>query len=116
VGAFPSAYFRVGYVHKVFGEIKIGQQFPSPFPSSAFQTNVGFGFGKNNGGAIRIGTASYTGIFIAPIIPIGKHLLIEPYIGGFAGILNEGSEYKDQKTNFVGSISLRYKFGKKFTN
>ncbi len=105
---FPSLYFRVGYTDRFFGEAKIGQQFPSPFPSLGIQTNMGFGFKKNNGGAIRIGTASFAGLFIAPSIPLGKHFIVEPYLGGFKGIM--AFNYAKQNS-LVTTISLRYKFG-----
>lgn len=117
IGAFPSAYFRIGYVNKVFGEMKLAQQFPSPFPSASFQTNIGFGFGKQNGGAIRIGTSTYTGIFIAPSIPIGNQLILESYFGTAPGGLlpkfNTHSQNDEQEYNWTGSISVRYKFGNK---
>ena len=118
ISAYPSAYFRVGYVHKFFGEIKLGQQFPTPFPSNTFQTNFGLGFGKHNGTALRIGTSSYSGVFIAPTIPLGKTLLFEPYIGGapslIVSFINQDHEEVKQTSNFVAAASLRYKFGEKF--
>jgi prolipoprotein diacylglyceryltransferase len=115
INGFPSAYFRVGYVDRFFGELKLAQQFPTPFPSTSFQTNVGFGFRKYNGGAVRIGTTSYNGLFISPTIPIGKHILIESYLGGLpsflAPVFATNADEVDHQASFVGSISLRYKFG-----
>jgi phosphatidylglycerol:prolipoprotein diacylglycerol transferase len=104
---YPSAYFRIGYINKVFGEIKLAQQFPTNFPSLGLQTNLGIGFGKNNGGAFRIGTASFAGVFLAPSFPVGKNVIIEPYIGFLRGFLH--LTY-DEESNFTGAISLRYKF------
>ncbi|MEX2234904.1 MAG: hypothetical protein WD824_22260 [Cyclobacteriaceae bacterium] len=78
---YPALYFRLGYINRFFGEMKLAQQFPTSFPSLTFQTNLGIGFGKNNGGAFRIGTASFAGLFLAPSFPAGKNLIIEPYLG-----------------------------------
>jgi hypothetical protein len=86
--------------------MKLAQQFPTNFPSLGFQTNFGIGFGKNNGGAFRIGTASFAGLFLAPSFPAGKNLIIEPYLGFFNGF---GGLY-DEESNFTGALSLRYKF------
>ena len=86
--------------------MKVAQQFPTNFPSLGFQTNLGIGFGKNNGGAFRIGTASFAGLFIAPSFPIGKNFIVEPFLGGLNGF--EG--FYDKESNFTGAISLRYKF------
>ncbi|MEO5599296.1 MAG: prolipoprotein diacylglyceryl transferase family protein [Cyclobacteriaceae bacterium] len=119
----PSLYFRVGYINRFFGEMKLAQQFPTNFPSLGFQTNLGIGFGKNNGGAFRIGTASFAGLFLAPSFPVGKNLVIEPYLGFFNGF--DGLCQKDlgffngfdglyqKETNFTGAFSVRYKFNLK---
>lgn len=104
---YPSVYFRIGYINRFFGEIKVAQQFPTNFPSLSFQTNLGIGFGKHNGGAFRIGTASFAGIFLAPSFPAGKNVIIEPYVGFLKGF--HGSLYKEE-SNFTGALSLRYKF------
>jgi prolipoprotein diacylglyceryltransferase len=106
---YPSLNFRVGYLKRFFGELKLAQQFPTNFPSLLFQANFGIGFGKENGGAFRIGTATYSGIFVSPSFPAGKNLIIEPYIGflrGFSGNFQKES-------NFTGALSLRYKFNHK---
>lgn len=116
---YPSFYFRVGNLNQVFFETKIAQQFPSPFPSLGFQANVGFGLNKRKkGGAIRFGTASNAGFFVAPSFHIGKDVLVEPFIGAFPHVFNEKTsdnvfEEIKQESNFVGAINLRFKFGRK---
>jgi phosphatidylglycerol:prolipoprotein diacylglycerol transferase len=112
INVYPSAYFRVGYLSRFFGEIKIAQQFPSPFPSLGFQTNIGIGFGDDRGGALRIGTGSFAGLFISTSIPVGRHLIFEPYVGGLSGIVPLISDVTEQEPNFVGSISIGYKFAR----
>jgi hypothetical protein len=111
---FPSAYFRIGYVDSFFGELKIAQQFPTPFPSLGLQTNLGLGF-KNYNGVIRIGTASFAGLFIAPAFPVGNHIIIEPYLAGFSGLIPSNfppQNFSYQRSSFVGSLSIRLKFGR----
>ena len=107
----PSVYLRIGCINRFFGEVKVAQQFPTNFPSLGFQTNLGMGFGKHNGGAVRIGTASYAGLFIAPSLPLGKNLIIEPYIGFLRGFhWNYFHWGYEEESNFTGALSLRYKF------
>jgi prolipoprotein diacylglyceryltransferase len=116
INFYPSFYFRLGDLNKVFFETKVAQQFPSPLPSLGFQANLGFGFKKNTGGAFRFGVASNACIFIAPTFPIGKVLVIEPFIGGSLfgkETSNDVFEKITLESNFVGSVSLRYKFGRK---
>ena len=114
---FPSAYFRIGYVNRFFGEVKLGQQFPSPFPLQTLQTNFGIGFRKFNGGAIRIGTASYAGLVIAPTLPLGKNLLIDlnmAVLPGLVGpIFENGFETREVKSIYSGSFTVRLKLGYK---
>ncbi|MEO7990930.1 MAG: prolipoprotein diacylglyceryl transferase family protein [Chryseolinea sp.] len=117
ISVVPSAYFRIGYVNRVFGEIKIGQQFPAPFPASFFQTNIGIGFRRVKGAAIRIGTSSYAGLVIAPSLPLGKHFIFEPYVAGLPGLFKgKFNDQVDHVSSFVGSLSLRYKFGMNVKN
>jgi prolipoprotein diacylglyceryltransferase len=105
---YPAVSLRIGNLSKVFFEYKLANQFPSCYPSLQSQVDVGFGFGQRNGAKLRIGTGSYAGLFIAPSIPAGKNILIEPYLGGLAGLGGNGN-----KNNFVGSLSLHYAFNKK---
>jgi phosphatidylglycerol:prolipoprotein diacylglycerol transferase len=119
MNAFPSAYFRIGYLNKVFGEVKVGQQFPSPFPGLTFQTSVGFGLKGSYGGAFRIGTASHAGLVLSPTIPLGQSFMLEPQVGAFPAIFADGlpdwamdQDQATQKSSFTGSVSLRYKFGR----
>ena len=116
---FPSFYLRVGNTNKVFLETKVAQQFPSPFPALGFQANVGFGFPKRKrGGAIRIGTASNAGLFVAPSFHLGPDVIIEPFLGVLPQLFNEKTsdhvfEEINQESNVVGALSLRFKFGRK---
>jgi prolipoprotein diacylglyceryltransferase len=120
VNVFPSVYFRIGYIDKVFGEFKLANQFPTPFPSLAYQMNVGIGFRNYSGGAVRLGMASYVGLFINPSIPIGKNLVFDGYVGGLPGLFPTfytmfgfyGDNENYQSNSFVGSIGLHYKFGR----
>jgi hypothetical protein len=57
---------------------------------------------------IRLGTGSYTTFIIAPYMPVGKNLVLEPYVG-FGGGFNKW----DASSTLVGSISLHYKIGRK---
>ncbi len=112
INIFPSLYFRIGYVNRVFGEVKLGKQFPAPFPGVGFQTNIGVGFRKIRGGAIRIGTSSFAGLVIAPSLPLGRHFIFEPYVAFWPGLLpGNFNDQVDHTSSFVASASLRYKFG-----
>ena len=107
---YPSASIRVGNLNKFFVEYRLANQFPSSFPALNHQLVLGFGLHKENGSAIRIGTASNAGFFVAPSIPMGGHILLEPYIGGGPGL---SILYYQRLNNFIGSVSLHYKFNKK---
>lgn len=116
---YPSFYFRVGNINQVFVETKVAQQFPSPFAALGFQANIGIGFKKKKrGGAIRIGTASNAGIFVAPSFHLGKDVIFEPFIGALPHLFNSATsdnvfEEIKQESNFVGAVNLRFKFGRK---
>jgi prolipoprotein diacylglyceryltransferase len=116
LNAFPSLYLRIGEVNKVFWEAKMAQQFPSPFPTLSFQTDIGIGFKKLRGSSIRFGTGSHVGLFVAPTFSFGKHFILENYVGALPGIFSgksSNSTYEEikQGPNIGASVSLRYKFG-----
>ncbi|HEU5292227.1 MAG TPA: prolipoprotein diacylglyceryl transferase family protein [Cyclobacteriaceae bacterium] len=115
---FPSFYLRTGKLNRVFLEAKVAQQFPAPFPALSFQTNIGIGLKKNKGGAIRVGTGSYAGLFVAPSFPLGKDVILEFSLGGlptlFAKVDSDPVfESIKQEENFIGSFNLRVKLGRK---
>lgn len=100
----PTFYLRIGERSKVFIDFGINSQSVPAYPVMSYQGALGIGIGK---GVLRLGTGSYTNFFIAPIIPAGKYLVIEPFLG-FGG----SSKYSSGETT-VGSINLHYKFGQK---
>ena len=116
INAYPQVYFRIGMLSQVFGELSLARNLPGSFPGTYFQTNIGFGFDKNNAnsGAIKFGTSTSTAFFASSYIPIGKQFVMEPYLGFGGSFLLKGftSEY-DKTTGFVGSMNLHYKFNKK---
>lgn len=116
MNVFPSLYFRLGNVRKFYWEAKLAQQFPSPFPALTFQTDFGIAFKRMNGSAIRFGTGSHVGFFVAPTFTFGKHVIVEHYLGALPGLFSGKSSdatYEEIKQggSFMGSINLRYKFG-----
>jgi prolipoprotein diacylglyceryltransferase len=116
INAYPQFYFRIGMLNNVFGELTLARNFPGSFPGAYFQTNIGFGINKINAnpGAIKFGTSTATAFFVSSYIPMGKHFVMEPYLGFGGSFLLKGfsSEY-DKTTGFVGSMNLHYKFNKK---
>jgi hypothetical protein len=108
--SYPSIDIRVGDLAKVFVEYKLANQFPSSFPALNHQLGVGFGFHKRNGTAIRIGMASNAGFFLAPSVSVGRHIVLESYLGGGPGFFF--FSYRSLE-NFIGSVSMHYKFNKK---
>ena len=111
VSAYPQLYLRFGKLRSVFGEISLARNFPVSFPSTYFSTGIGFGFtGKRykNMGAMKFGTSTGTAFFISSHIPMGKHFMMEPYLG-FGAPFFLKDDY-DEVTGFVGSVNLHYKF------
>jgi prolipoprotein diacylglyceryltransferase len=114
ISAYPQLYLRFGKLRNVFGEISLARNFPVSFPSTYFSTVIGFGFtGKRykNMGAIKFGTSTGTAFFISSHIPMGKHFMMEPYLGYGAPFFLK-DDY-DEVTGFVGSVNLHYKLSKK---
>jgi prolipoprotein diacylglyceryltransferase len=111
---YPQAYLRFGRLHRFFTELSFARNFPSSFPGTVFQANLGFPLVKNtvNSGVFRIGTSSSTGIFLSASIPMGKHFVMEPYLG-FLGSLIMMTEGYEKNNAALGSLSLHYKFSKK---
>jgi phosphatidylglycerol:prolipoprotein diacylglycerol transferase len=111
---YPQAYMRFGDLRRFFGEISLARQFPSSFPGSVFSTNIGFSLlkGSANKGVFRIGTSSATGLFLSPTIPMGKHFVIEPYVGFMGSIFMKAAGY-GTNAGTIGSLGLSYKFDKK---
>jgi len=111
---YPQAYMRFGNLSRFFGEVSLARQFPSSFPGSVFSTNIGFSLvkGSANKGVFRIGTSTSTGLFLSPTIPMGKHFVMEPYVGFMGSILMKASGY-ETNNGVIGSLSLSYKFDKK---
>ena len=114
---YPQVYMRFGNLNRVFGELSWAKNFPSSFPGTYLQANMGFGLKPNslNSGTIRIGTSSSTGLFFSSTIPAGQNFIIEPYVGFLGSILMKIPEVAgyDENMGVVGSLSLHYKFNKK---
>lgn len=110
---YPQAYVRFGRLERFFGELSWARNFPSSFPGTVFQANLGFPLkkGQLNSGVFRVGTSSSTGIFFSASIPMGKHFAVEPYLG-LLGSLYMMTTY-EENTAAVGSLNLHYKFNKK---
>jgi hypothetical protein len=110
---YPQAYVRFGRLDRFFGELSFARNFPSSFPGTVLQGNIGFALKKDtpNSGVFRIGTSSSTGLFFAASIPAGNHLVIEPYVG-FLGSLYMMASY-EENIGVVGSLNLHYKLSKK---
>ena len=70
----------------------------------------GFGTKKRNrpwrGGGIRIGTASYSSLMIAPSTAIGEHLILETCLAFGGGLFHD----YDHVHGDMASISLHYRF------
>ena len=85
---YPQAYMRFGRLERFFLEVSFARNFPSSFPGNVGQFNIGFPLKAKtfNSGVFRIGTSTATGLFLSPSIPLGEHLVMEPYVGflGFA--------------------------------
>jgi len=111
---YPQAYMRFGNIDRVFGEISLARNFPSSFPGNVFLTSIGFGLDheKLNGGVIKIGTSSASGLFVSSSFPIGQHYVLEPYVGILGSPLMISQGY-DKNEAYIGSISLHYKFNKR---
>lgn len=106
---YPQFYVRGGSLQKFFGEFRFGEGFAGAFPASQYQVLAGYGFNRDSGAAIRIGTSSRAGVVLSGVIPAGGHLLIEPYIGFGESIFGE---YTSEK-NAQGALRLAYRFGHK---
>jgi prolipoprotein diacylglyceryltransferase len=111
---YPQAYMRFGRLERFFAELSFARNFPGSFPANVFQANLGFPFKPKtfNSGVIRIGTSTATGIFVSPSIPIGKHLIMEPYVGFLGSGYMLLEEFEDNM-GFVGALNLQYKFAKR---
>jgi len=113
---YPQLYMRIGHLKYVFGEINFARNFPSSFPSMVFQTSLGVSLNKRSAYTpiVRIGTSSASGVFFSSTVPIGKSLVIEPYIGLAQSFVLKGlnSNY-DENSGTVGSVALHYKLNKK---
>lgn len=110
---YPQFYVRFGRLHRFFGELSYARNFPSAFPGTFFQANVGLPLNgkKLNSGAIRIGTSTSTGLFLAASIPAGNHFLVEPYVGFLGSPFMVVSGY-EPNTGALASLSLHYKFSR----
>lgn len=101
----PAFHFRFGVFKKGYVEYRVASQFPTPFPALASQFVIGFGFGR--GGSFRVGTSSYSTFFLEPAIPVGEHLLIQPWISLGGGFSSQGEAKASQY-----AISVHYKFAR----
>ena len=104
---------RFGRLERFFFELSFARNFPSSFPGNVGQFNIGFPLKAKtfNSGVFRIGVSTATGLFLSPSIPIGKHLVMEPYVG-FLGSLYMVAEGYEDNMGIVGALSFQYKFAK----
>lgn len=101
----PAFHLRLGVFKKGYIEYRVASQFPTPFPTLANQIVFGFGFGR--GGSFRVGTSSHATFFLEPAIPVGEHLLIQPWFSIGGGFSNQGEAKASQY-----AIALHYKFAR----
>jgi prolipoprotein diacylglyceryltransferase len=111
---YPQAYMRLGRLERFFFELSFARNFPSSFPGNVFQFNIGFPLKAKtfNSGVFRIGTSTATGLFLSPSIPLGKHLVMEPYVG-FLGSPYMIAEGYEDNMGVVGALNFQYKFAKR---
>ena len=108
---YPSFNFRGGDLKKVFFEYKFFNQFPTAFPALNHQLSLGVGVGKKKKGAIRIGTASNSGLLISATFPIGEQILLDIYTGIGGGLFNS---YEHERSS-MAAFNMHFKFNKKET-
>lgn len=70
---YPQGYFRIGPESILFGDIGIGNAFPSPFPGMRFEAAIGSGFGLPRGNKFRIG-GNQLGAFVQGNILFSKKI------------------------------------------
>ena len=111
---YPQLYLRFGHIERFFAEFSWARNFPGSFPGTVLQANLGFPLKVNtfNSGVFRIGTSSATALFLSPSIPLGKHLVVEPYVG-FLGSAYMALAGYENNMGFVGAVNLQYKFSRR---
>jgi prolipoprotein diacylglyceryltransferase len=112
--AYPQLYLRFGHLERFFAEFSWARNFPSAFPGTVLQASLGFPLRPKtyNSGVFRIGTSSATALFFSPSIPIGKHLIMEPYLGILGSPYMSLAGYEDNM-GLVGALNFQYKFSKR---
>ncbi|HMP98258.1 MAG TPA: prolipoprotein diacylglyceryl transferase [Cyclobacteriaceae bacterium] len=100
---YPRFNLRYGRKEWIYGEIRVGDFFPSAFPTLTTQIAMGMMDDQHRNG-IRFGTATGAGFFINPTFYLTENLRMEALMGGFDSIL---IDYFDQ-SNFTFAFKLNY--------
>ena len=103
--AYPQVYLRGGKLSTFYGEFRFGDGIGGTFPASAIQMTFGYGFHRDNGAAIRIGTSSHAALLLSSTIPASRNIWIEPYLGVGTSLF---TDYIDE-TNFQGAVRIAYR-------
>ena len=69
------------------------------------QMTFGYGFHRDTGAAIRIGTSSHAAVLFSSTIPASRNLWIEPYLGVGSSLF---TDFKDE-SNFQGAVRIAYR-------
>ena len=103
--AYPQVYLRGGNLSKFFGEFRFGDGIGGTYPASMVQLTFGYGFHRDSGAAIRIGTSSHAGVLFSSTIPASRNIWIEPYLGVGGSLFTVFSE----ESNFQGAVRIAYR-------
>jgi len=105
----PQFYFRIGPKNILFLSYKYADHFPSPFPGTYQNIEIGSGFGTKNGFNLRFGTDTQDKTYLAAYIPINNKFVFEP----FYGWANSHESLTGINVQHQLSIGLHYRFGHK---
>lgn len=108
----PMLSVRVGKLRSIYFSYKYADHFPSPFPGLYQNLEVGSGLGLSNGFNLRLGSNLSNSMHIAAVLPISKHLAVEPLFQ-WGNAVSGNSSFS---VNGIFSIGMLYSFEGKSKN
>jgi len=95
---YPQLDLRLGYMKYFYAEARIGDHFPSPFPTQTVKFGIGSGLGKTDGSSISVGLSNL-GFYIEPQWVLENGSIVHPFIA-----------YLDSDNIQIG-FTFHYRFG-----